>query len=85
MAWRCPPGGALRYRVTLFQEVDPAARHLALIATGSGDRELALDRMCPRSRCPPPDRRYRQVIARFVAAGIEHIFLGYDHSISCWP
>src|SRR6202051_3661740 len=33
MAWTCPPEGDLRYRVTLFQDVDPAARHLAVIAT----------------------------------------------------
>ena len=45
MAWTCPPdGGSLRYRVTLFQDVDPAARHLAIIASESGERELALDK-----------------------------------------
>src|SRR5215831_1212552 len=33
MAWTCQPDGELRYRVTLFQDVDSGARHLAVIAT----------------------------------------------------
>ena len=79
MAWRCPPDGALRYRVTLFQDVDPGARHLALIATASGEHELALDRNVPEVSLSAARSSILQVIARFVAAGIEHIFLGYDH------
>ena len=39
--WRCPPlTGTLVYRVTLFHEVDPAARHMLTV---SGDlRRMAL-------------------------------------------
>jgi hydrogenase/urease accessory protein HupE len=79
MAWRCPPDGDLRYRVTLFQDVDPAARHVALIATESGDRELALDKNAPEIALTGAAPSLLQVIGRFVQAGIEHIFLGYDH------
>ena len=80
MAWTCPPdGGSLHYRVTLFQDVDPAARHLAIIATEHGERELALDRVRRRLRCPAMARRCCRSSDGLLAAGIEHIFLGYDH------
>jgi hypothetical protein len=55
MAWSCPPDGELRYRVTMFQDVDPAARHLALISTESGERELALDNYEQGLRRVSPD------------------------------
>ena len=38
MTWNCPPDGDLRYRVTLFHDVDPTARHLAVIATEGSER-----------------------------------------------
>jgi hydrogenase/urease accessory protein HupE len=79
MAWRCPPDGDLRYRLTLFQDVDPAARHLALIATGGGERELALDKNVPEIALSGAEQPLLQVFGRFIQAGIEHIFLGYDH------
>lgn len=80
MAWTCPPdGGNLRYRVTLFHDVDPTARHLAVIAAESGERELALDRSVPEVALSGAGASVLQVIGRFVQAGIEHIFLGYDH------
>jgi hypothetical protein len=79
MAWSCPPDGELRYRVTLFQDVDPAARHLALISTESGERELVLDNHVPEIALSGAGSSVLQIVGRFVAAGIEHIFLGYDH------
>jgi hydrogenase/urease accessory protein HupE len=79
MAWTCPPEGALRYRVTLFQDVDPAARHLAVIASGQGEREFAIDKNAPEIALSSEDGSVLQIVGRFVAAGIEHIFLGYDH------
>ena len=79
MAWSCPPDGELRYRVTLFQDVDQAARHLALISTESGERELALDNSVPEIALSGARSSVLQIVGRFVAAGIEHIFLGYDH------
>jgi HupE / UreJ protein len=80
MASTCPSeDGELRYRVTLFYEVDPTARHLALIATESGERELALDRNVPEVALSGAGSSLLQVVGRFVQSGIEHIFLGYDH------
>jgi hydrogenase/urease accessory protein HupE len=80
VAWTCPSdGGELHYRVTLFHDVDPAARHLAIIATESGERELALDSRAPEVALSGAGSSALQVVGRFVQAGIEHIFLGYDH------
>ncbi len=79
MEWTCPADGDLRYRVTLFQDVDPAARHLAVIANGQGERELAIDAKAPEIALSGEGSSVWQVVGRFVAAGIEHIFLGYDH------
>ncbi|WFU43571.1 HupE/UreJ family protein [Bradyrhizobium sp. CB82] len=80
VAWACPlNGGELRYRATLFHDVDPAARHLAIIATESGERELAIDSRAPEVALSGAGSSVLQVVWRFVQAGIEHIFLGYDH------
>lgn len=80
IAWACPSdGGELRYRVTLFQDVDPTARHLVLIATGRDERELAIDSRVPEVALSGAAPSVLQVVGRFVLAGIEHIFLGYDH------
>lgn len=80
VAWTCPlDGGELRYRATLFHDVDPSARHLAIIATESGERELALDSRAPEVALSGAGSSALQVVGRFVQAGIEHIFLGYDH------
>ncbi len=77
--WNCPSDDDLRYRVTLFQDADPAARHLALIASEGGERELALDKNAPEVPLSGAGSSMLQVVGRFVPAGIEHIFLGYDH------
>ena len=79
MAWSCPPERELHYRVTLFQDVDPAARHLAVIASEHGERELAIDKNAPEIALSGEGSSVLQIVSRFVAAGIEHIFLGYDH------
>ena len=79
MAWTCPPDGELHYRVTLFQDVDPAARHLAVIASEHGERELAIDKNASEIALSGDGSSVLQIFGRFVAAGIEHIFLGYDH------
>ena len=80
ITWTCPSdGGSLRYRVTLFQDVDPASRHLAMVATESGEREIALDRAAPELDLSAGGSSLLQVVGRFTRAGIEHIFLGYDH------
>ena len=77
--WRCPPDGALHYRSTLFQDVDPTARHVVVIASNGAERELVLDRTTQEIALAATGTSLFDVIARFLAAGIEHIFLGYDH------
>src|ERR1700722_13195886 len=80
LVWTCPNSGALRYRLSLFQDVDPSAQHLASLKTESGKQEFALDKNTselPLSGGGVPSTF--QVAGHFLAAGVEHIFLGYDH------
>jgi len=80
IAWTCPSDdGDLRYHVTLFQDVDPAARHVAVVATEHGEREFGLDRTTPEVDVSGAGSSTLQLVGRFIRAGIEHIFLGYDH------
>jgi hydrogenase/urease accessory protein HupE len=77
--WHCPPDGELRYRSTLFQDVDPTARHVLVMASNGAERELVLDRNTQEIALAATETSLLDVILRFLAAGIEHIFLGYDH------
>jgi hypothetical protein len=80
IVWACPSeGGDLRYHVTLFQDVDPAARHVAVVATEEREREFALDRTAPEIELSGAGSSTLALVGRFIRAGIEHIFLGYDH------
>ena len=79
LVWTCPNSGALRYRVSLFQDVDPSAQHLVSLNTETGKQEFALDKNTsglPLSGGVPSTF---QVAGHFLAVGVEHIFLGYDH------
>ena len=79
--WSCTGvSDPLRYRSTVVADVSPAARQVVLIGAGpnaaqdlldAGQTETAL------TATPPPS--LPQVIGRYTVAGIEHIFLGYDH------
>jgi len=85
MEWTCPPPARqLAYQVTLFQEVDPAARHMV---TASGDvKRMALLSVSANS-VSLSDVRPRgdagaslgEVLWRYFLAGVEHIAIGYDH------
>jgi hydrogenase/urease accessory protein HupE len=79
VAWRCPAiHGGLVYRVTLFQELDSAARHMVVFADGSG--RLVLLGMNAREVDLAGARAvFREVVARYLVAGIEHISIGFDH------
>ncbi|MEO8717423.1 MAG: HupE/UreJ family protein [Burkholderiales bacterium] len=80
LAWTCPDDGSpLTYRVTMFQAVDGTARHVAVIAGAGGERTLVFDAQSQRAELGDGRVSSWQVIVRFVLAGIEHIFLGYDH------
>jgi hydrogenase/urease accessory protein HupE len=79
LVWTCPNSGALRYRLSLFQDVDPSAQHLVSLKTKSDKREFALDKNTPELALSGGVPSNFQVARHFLAAGIEHIFLGYDH------
>ena len=79
LRFRCPPlGQPLVYRVTLFHEVDPAARH---VVTVDGDeRRLGLLGVAhPEMRLSGVRAGLGETLRHYVVAGIEHIAIGYDH------
>jgi hydrogenase/urease accessory protein HupE len=70
----------LRYRSTVLTDVSPDARQVVLIGAGPDAAQDLLDASRTETvltEAPPPS--LLQVIARYIEAGIEHIFLGYDH------
>jgi hypothetical protein len=79
LRFRCPPlGRPLVYRVTLFHEIDPAARH---VVTVDGDeRRLGLLGVAnPGMRLSGVRAGLGETLRHYVAAGIEHIAIGFDH------
>jgi hydrogenase/urease accessory protein HupE len=79
LVWTCPTGGALRYRLNLFRDVDPLAQHLVALNVEGTTQEFALDRNTPELALSRAVSSNFQVAGHFLAAGAEHIFLGYDH------
>lgn len=79
LVWTCPAGGALRYRLSLFRDVDPSARHLVSLNVEGTTQQFALDRNRPELALSRGVSSNLQVAVHFLAAGAEHIFLGYDH------
>jgi hydrogenase/urease accessory protein HupE len=70
----------LRYRSTVLSDVSPDARQVVLIGAGPDPAQDLLDASRTETgltAVPPPS--LLQVIERYTMAGIEHIFLGYDH------
>jgi hydrogenase/urease accessory protein HupE len=70
----------LRYRSTVLIDVSPDARQVVLIGAGPDTAQDLLDASRTETTltaAPPPS--LLQVIGRYTEAGIEHIFLGYDH------
>lgn len=77
--WHCPPvGGTLRYEASLFQEIDPASRHMV---TAKGDvSRLALLSVHQRTvELAERPMDWSAVLARYFEAGLEHILIGFDH------
>jgi hydrogenase/urease accessory protein HupE len=81
IAWSCAAvADPLRYRSTVLTDVSPDARQVVLIGAGAEAAQDLLDASRTETEltgAAPPS--LAQVVARYVAAGIEHIFLGYDH------
>jgi len=77
--WTCPPiNGELTYRVTLFQEIDPASRHM-VTATGEVKMVGLLAVANPELRLAAARSDVWRVMWHYLLAGIEHIAIGYDH------
>jgi len=77
--WTCPDSGALRYRPSLFRDVDPSAQHIVSLDTETGKRDFVLDKNTPELALSGAEPSTFEVARHFLAAGVEHIFLGYDH------
>ena len=81
-SWSCPAedGAALIYRSTLLTDVEPRARQVVLVHGPAGESQALLtadeNEVALTDAVPLPTG---QVLGRYLAAGIEHIFLGYDH------
>jgi hypothetical protein len=77
--FRCPPfGRPLIYRVTLFHEIDPAARHV--VTVDGTERRLGLLGVAnPGMRLSGVRAGLVETLRHYVVAGIEHIAIGYDH------
>ena len=79
LGFRCPPlDRPLVYRVTLFHEIDAAARH---VVTVDGDeRRIGLLGVAnPGMRLSGVRAGLGETLRHYVVAGIEHIAIGYDH------
>jgi hypothetical protein len=79
VGWRCPPLGVpLVLRVTLFHEVDAAARHLVVVE-GNERRFGLLGVMAPEMRLQAGKSGFGVVLWHYLLAGVEHIAIGFDH------
>ncbi len=78
--WRCPlVHGGLIYRVTLFREIDPAARHMVVFSGEDSGRMGLLGAGAAEMPLAPARASFVRVFGQYLALGVEHIFLGYDH------
>ena len=79
--WSCAEvPDPLHYRSTVLIDVSPDARQVVLIGTGPDPAQDLLDAgrtETTLTTAPPPN--LLQVSARYLGAGVEHIFMGYDH------
>jgi hydrogenase/urease accessory protein HupE len=77
--WSCGEvGDPLVYRSTVLTEAYADARQVVLIGSGAGAAQSLLDAAQTDVALTEPEG-FVGVVRRYVSAGIEHIFLGYDH------
>jgi hypothetical protein len=77
--FHCPPfAGTLVYRATLFTEIDARARHMITV-TGDAKRFGLLSAAAPSLEITAIRESGWAVFGRYLAAGIEHIAIGFDH------
>jgi hydrogenase/urease accessory protein HupE len=79
LSWSCGKvDGDLVYRSTVLVDIDRAAKQVVLIGRPTPAQAL-LDAGETEIRLTAPPPALLAVIGRYAAAGIKHIFLGYDH------
>jgi len=77
--WRCPTTrDGLIYESTLFHAIDTSARQIAVMNDGDATRRTLLDARNPQWVLHQPPTP-AAIVARYAYAGVEHIFIGYDH------
>jgi len=80
LTWSCNEvQGDLIYRSTVLIDVDPGAKQVVLVGPEQNATQALLDASQTELRIsasPPP---FFYIIRRYIEAGVEHIFLGYDH------
>jgi hydrogenase/urease accessory protein HupE len=80
LAWSCQQvTGELVYRSTVLIDIDPSAKQVVLIGGGPDVSQALLDASQAELRLTAPPPALFDVIRSYLKAGIEHIFLGYDH------
>jgi hydrogenase/urease accessory protein HupE len=80
LTWSCQEvTGALIYRSRVLIDVDPAAKQVVLVGAGPDVFQTLLDASQTEVLLTAPPPAVVDVIRRYINAGIEHIFLGYDH------
>lgn len=76
--WDCADApDPLLYRSTVLTDVDPSARQVVLI--GDAGQNLIDAAQTDVTLTQEHGSGLGPVVARYVSAGIEHIFMGYDH------
>src|SRR3984957_205961 len=71
--------GDLIYRSTVLIDVAPGAKQIVLIGPEPNATQALLDASQTEVKITTPPPPLLHVILRYINAGIEHIFLGYDH------
>jgi len=79
LRWSCPPvDGDIVYQVSLFHDIDAAARHM-VTASGAVKMVGLLSVSNPVLTLAPSRSDVWRVMWHYLLAGIEHIAIGYDH------
>ncbi len=80
LAWSCEAnGGARLYRSRVLTDIDAAARQVVLVQSGGKTWQSLLDAGKTEVALGGGETPLLGTITRYIGAGIEHIFIGYDH------